>query len=563
MAAADERQPCGGIPRRNQAPASDMASLVRSPSGLLTTILALVLPVAVASGVYLTAASQAGLFHDDAVYMVNAKAIADGRGFRTVSVPTEPFQTKYPILYPLLLAGIWKIAPNYPDNVAVLRLVGTVSMVAFLVGATMLKRELGSEQSALSTAAFVIALGCNPLVASLSTMVLSDMLFAALCVAMWVAHLRVDERRRLTMLLVTSACLAVSALATRRTGVAFVLAGAVWAARQRRWSTLVTYAGIVAMVTWVVHLPAPWSFATSNPLLDYYASYETGAFLGLLREPVRALRIAGDNVIFAAAAVSEFVVPSLWRPVSWMLASFALIGGVATASRAGTFMSTSVVVYLLIVLFYPFMPTRYLLPIAPLVILAIFNGASLLYDMITRALVRIPRFLVLVAVSVPIAALVLTTLGWSRWNYGQAHASTVRLWTGLPTRDEWSGFQETIDWIRGNTNTHDVLASAYDPMYYLYTGRQGVRPWMHHPETYFYPRHNRHPFVGEASDIRQAMDKLAVSYLVVDPLEGFAEGPAVSNLFGTLLEQYGARATLAFETSDKRHRVYRLASAPE
>ncbi|MFN7982035.1 MAG: hypothetical protein U0Q11_09275 [Vicinamibacterales bacterium] len=436
-------------------------------------------------------------------------------------------------------------------------------MVAFLIGATMLKRELGSEQSALSTAAFLIALGCNPLVASLSTMVLSDMLFAALCVAMWVAHLRVDERRRQTTLLVTSACLAVSALATRRTGVAFVLAGAAWAAGQRRWSTLVTYVGIVAMVTWAVHLPVPWSIATSNSLLDYYGSYETGALLGLLREPVRALRIAGDNAVFAAAAISEFMVPSLWRPVSWMLASFALIGGVATASRSGTFVSSSVVLYLLLVLFYPFMPTRYLLPLAPLVILAIFNGAWLLYDVVTSALARVPRFLVLFAVYVPIAALVVTTLGWARWNYGHAHASTVRLWTGLPTQEEWLGFQETIDWIRVNTDTHAVLASGYDPMYYLYTGRQGVRPWMHHPETYFYPRHDRHPFVGEASDIRQSMDKLAVSYLVVDPLEGFAEGPAVSVLFGQLLEQYGARATQVFETSDKRHRVYRLASASE
>jgi len=40
-----------------------------------------------------------GLFHDDAIYAVAGKALASGDGYRIVSLPGAPAQTKYPFLY--------------------------------------------------------------------------------------------------------------------------------------------------------------------------------------------------------------------------------------------------------------------------------------------------------------------------------------------------------------------------------------------------------------------------------------------------------------------------------
>src|SRR4030095_2426705 len=45
-----------------------------------------------------------GRGHDDSVYVTTAKALATGEGYRIISLPYQPAQTKYPPFYPLLLS---------------------------------------------------------------------------------------------------------------------------------------------------------------------------------------------------------------------------------------------------------------------------------------------------------------------------------------------------------------------------------------------------------------------------------------------------------------------------
>ncbi|MGH7811095.1 MAG: hypothetical protein ACREP5_12535, partial [Candidatus Binatia bacterium] len=40
-----------------------------------------------------------GLFHDDGIYAVVGKSLAQGDGYRILSLPAAPAQTKYPFLY--------------------------------------------------------------------------------------------------------------------------------------------------------------------------------------------------------------------------------------------------------------------------------------------------------------------------------------------------------------------------------------------------------------------------------------------------------------------------------
>ena len=75
-------------------------------------------------------APAAGLFHDDGIYLVTAKALAENRGYRLISLPDEIRQTKYPPLYPFLLSLVWRAQPDFPENVPSLRL---VPFVCFLL----------------------------------------------------------------------------------------------------------------------------------------------------------------------------------------------------------------------------------------------------------------------------------------------------------------------------------------------------------------------------------------------------------------------------------------------
>ena len=57
-----------------------------------------------------------GFYHDDSIYWVSGRSLAMGDGYRIQSLPGQPYQTKYPPLYPALLAGIWKLDPRFPAN---------------------------------------------------------------------------------------------------------------------------------------------------------------------------------------------------------------------------------------------------------------------------------------------------------------------------------------------------------------------------------------------------------------------------------------------------------------
>ena len=74
--------------------------------GMLAVLLALLS----AAGLYAFWLSHTplgvGWYRDDGVYVVTAKAIAEGRGPRLDYLPGAPRMTKYPLLWPGVLAGV-------------------------------------------------------------------------------------------------------------------------------------------------------------------------------------------------------------------------------------------------------------------------------------------------------------------------------------------------------------------------------------------------------------------------------------------------------------------------
>ena len=73
-----------------------------------------------------------GYLHDDALYQVGAKSLAQGAGYRIQSLPGQPYQTKYPPLYPILLAAIWKLDPSFPSNLSLALLLAWLLLPLFL-----------------------------------------------------------------------------------------------------------------------------------------------------------------------------------------------------------------------------------------------------------------------------------------------------------------------------------------------------------------------------------------------------------------------------------------------
>jgi hypothetical protein len=198
--------------------------------------------------------------------------------------------------------------------------------------------------------------------------------------------------------------------------------------------------------------------------------------------------------------------------------------------------------------------------VMPIALLGIFRGGRYIEG--RAADVFRPRFAVLArwGIRAAIAIVVVLQLTW----FALYVARRVTPPFGTFERPEqWRGFEETATWVREHTEHDAVLASGFDPFYYLYTGRHAVRPWLYRPETYFYPYGREVIDLGRVDEIVPELARLGVGYLIIDPLEEYAERKGASPLFDAILAAgAGATPEPAFTSSDGLHRVYRLSRLP-
>lgn len=84
-----------------------------------------------------------GMSHDDALYLVSAQSLAQSHGYRIESLPGQPFQTKYPPMFPILLALAWKISPSFPENLPVAMLIAWLMLLPLVFFIHALFRNFG------------------------------------------------------------------------------------------------------------------------------------------------------------------------------------------------------------------------------------------------------------------------------------------------------------------------------------------------------------------------------------------------------------------------------------
>src|SRR5262245_4336698 len=106
-------------------------------------ILGLAIAVAAATTIVLETVSVPGAFEDDGIYVVTAKALAEGRGYRRLDLPGEPLQTKYPPLYPFVLSLIWRVLPEFPRNLPAMQIFNALCGLAAGFAAFRLFRFCG------------------------------------------------------------------------------------------------------------------------------------------------------------------------------------------------------------------------------------------------------------------------------------------------------------------------------------------------------------------------------------------------------------------------------------
>lgn len=505
-----------------------------------------------------------GVFHDDGIYAVVGKAVAQGDGYRIVSLPTAPAQTKYPFLYSYLLSWIWALNPSFPQNIALLKGLNVTVLVAIFFVAVIYYRRAAGGSTAAAAALFAVLVCCNPIIFGFTDYVLSDLwlVLLSLCALTLCAGAEAD-RGRFSRLLLLAGITGLACL-SRSAALPLVFAGAIHTFMVRGWR------GAAYFLLGVALFMAPWlawlwyhSQPPTDSLFAYYTAYDaTGAAAG---EWAAAMKRHGSIVLGNARYLSDmlemFYLTPLLPGFGFFLVFFSFLGVIASARREEIFAWSFFVISVALLLAWPFHPGRYMAPMAPLALLLLFRGMTGAHSRLKTALRQFAsgHCLARLAWSPALIILLLDGVWLSSFLLNHDDQSTRGLY-GRRLPYSWTGFEESFAWIRAHTTPDTLLATAYDPMYYLYTERRAIRPALHRPATYFYPYGGAQPDVGSVQEIKPQLVKLRINYLIVDPMDGYAEGKATVKLLDDLVRSFGSQAEKVFTSTDGKHRIYRLAA---
>lgn len=426
--------------------------------------------LALAAGVAVIDGRPVGVVHDDAMYVILARSLASGEGYRFLNLPGAPAATHFPPGYPAFLALVSFVAPAFPASVVAFK----ACNAAFLAAAAVLVARFARARFAGATWAAGLAVACAvsvPLLL-LGSMVLSEALFLALLLALLpgleaAADGRVSPRRLALLGAAIAACTLV-----RSHGIVLVPAVAiVLVARGRsRDAGVVAGAAILCLLPWQI-----WSARHGGllpaPLLGNYDSY-AGWW-------VRGFREAGPAMLAATLAktvpetTGMFAV--LFSPlrgavahaVTLLALGVLTVAGVLAVRRRAPVTLLFVAGYLGIVAIWPFPPTRFVWGIWPLLLLLPVAGAAAAAGVVARG-----RTWGLARVA---CAALLAGFAWTVVGYGLYELRAMRgAWWSSISRSSTARIVPEVQWIVDNTPPDALLATEDEGAVYLYTGRRSV-----------------------------------------------------------------------------------------
>ena len=452
--------------------------------------------VAAVLAIYLLRVDQtAGLIVDDAWYILLARSLARGDRFGMVNSVFENGVTPYPPGFPLVLALVFRISPEFPQNVWLLKSVSVAAMlgVGYLSYRYFASHRGLTRQVALLCATAVVV---TPAFVFLATStVMSECAFTLVQLAVVVLLGARAEDARAGRHTVLAGIAGAAALLIRSAGIVAIVAGVSYLVVGRQWRRAVMFVAtaLVCVSPWL------WYSSRYSPgaaeriaiggghALSYGQNFwlreASNATSGSVTAADLPARVAENVLLVAGRSMAALVVPTLFRGatesgmetialggagspgtmgsasgtrlVSLALSLVAVIGFGVTLRRGVTVAEFLVVLTLGMIVLWPFGPYRFLLPLAPFLFHYLVVGV--------QRLTPAPAVLRIALLSVVGLHLM------DHVQYMAARQASATAWARLG-----GDVDEVLDWMNDHLTGPGNVATSNQPLVYLRTGRKTI-----------------------------------------------------------------------------------------
>lgn len=501
-------------------------------------------------------APATGIYHDDGIYLVTAKAIAEGKGYRIISLPDERPQTKYPILFPGLLAVAWKVFPRFPDNTVLLKTIPFLSTILWLWFSYKMIRE---ETEAPNVALWIVLLtAASPWVVFMSATLMSETLFACLCTwaLFWLKRLEGQENDvGIDKALLISSGFTAAAFLTRTAGAPLIAAGVASMLLRKKYKT-----GVLLFVSCAI-LVAPWFLwqatqVASNPAIDSYYSISSYKNWNILFKYTadQKIRVLFLNFLYIILIPTSLFcininINTIFLPLA--VSCTICLGFIRCARNNVGSIHIFLLLYTGMALIWVWPPQRFYIPILPFLLLYGYKGFSWICGrMIKSGTIQ------------ALASILLTVLLGSQMVYALLSSTgetlkrqTVSLIPSKYQQDTWMDVNDLLEWVHRNTSPESVLLGNLDPTYYLYTGRKAVRGFEADPYLLYYSK-TPETALGTVPDLVHRIVVNRVNYIIQTPSANFGESVIFKKLLDRLIIEYPGALHLVKEGRDPSYKIY-------
>jgi 4-amino-4-deoxy-L-arabinose transferase-like glycosyltransferase len=424
------------------------------------------------------------LFSDAGDYVTLAKSLATTGEYKLISLPGEPYHTKYPVLFPWILSLVWRAAPSFPSNITYMHWV----VIAFGTGFLFLLVFLLPRISISDYPRQLLVIGLcalNPALIYASTTIMSEAPYLFFSYLALVMLIELDQRPgSRTFLLLSAACLA-STFLVRVAGITLIGASVFHLALKRRWMDA------SKLATLTITMLSPWFYwchihnetnrfpeyvFNTNYLSDFKQLLEARGLGDFLSKNIIVILIGIPKLLFYPFQSDLRILTYLTAWAGLPILALLLLGFLR-CFRGGV---THIIpwyslAYLAMLLVWPY-PSgeRLLVPLLPFFylfvsteVLEITRRARIYFKRESPVSGRWnPRALFLTPLVLLIIASVIS-LGLHTVKFGFSTAETIKSYEAQNKE-----LMASIQWLKEQTQPSDSVMAYFYPTYFLQTGRK-------------------------------------------------------------------------------------------